>query len=220
MQRGKFTVNRSHSPIRARRLFIHASGGYIYLVKSFLFHAYTAVSLVIVLILFYFIFLPSPLCWELQRDEYYLWVVGSMPCIVVSTAAAARELFQTNDAIFCGRPTKLIWTIFGGGSTEYKSVGSAAPDGPYWPQLRKLCRTELFSPKRHASYETIRTEEIHYMMKLLLEMSCHEGTIINLKVWLFGVTANNMTRMLVNKRFVHSIPPKFDKSVKNPPSVL
>ena len=142
-------------------------------------------------------------------DAYFLWVVGSMPCIVISTAAAARELFRTNDAIFCGRPKKLFWTIFGG-STEYKSIASAPPDGPYWPQLRKLCRTELFSPKRHASYETIRTVEIHYMMKLLLEMSCNEGTVINLKVWLFGVTANNLTRMLVNKRFVHSIPPKFD----------
>ena len=149
----------------------------------------------------------------ITMDEYYLWVVGSMPCIVVSTAAAARELFRTNDAIFCGRPQKLIWTILGGGSTEYKSLGSAAPDGPYWPQLRKLCRTELFSHKRHASYETVRTEEIHHMMKLLLEMSCNGETVINLKGWLYGVTVNNMTRMLVNKRFVHSIPPKSGKSI-------
>ena len=140
-----------------------------------------------------------------------------MPCIVVSTAAAARELFRTNDAIFCGRPTKLIWTILGGGSTEYKSLGSAAPDGPYWPQLRKLCHTELFSPKRQASYETVRIEEIQYMMKLLLEKSCNGDTGINLKVWLYGVTANNMTRMLVNKRFVDSNPPNFGKSVRGPP---
>jgi hypothetical protein len=151
-------------------------------------------------------------------DEYYLWVVGSMPCIVVSSAAAARELFRTNDAIFCGRPQKLIWTVLAG-STEYKSITSAAPDGPYWPQLRKLCRLELFSPKRHASYETVRTEEIHHMMKLLLEMSSNGDTVVNLKLWLYGVTANNMTRMLVNKRFVHSNPAKFGKPIRGPPSL-
>ena len=152
-------------------------------------------------------------------DEYYLWVVGSMPCIVVSTAAAARELFRTNDAIFCGRPQKLIWTVLAGGNTEYKSLGSAAPDGPYWPQMRKLCHTELFSAKRLASYETVRIEEIHYMMKLLLEKSCSEDTAIDLKVWLFGVSTNNMTRMLVNKRFVHSNPAKFGKPIRGPPSL-
>ena len=150
--------------------------------------------------------------------NFYLWVVGSMPCIVVSTAAAAKELFRTNDAIFCGRPKRLIWTVLGGDSTEYKSLGSAAPDGPYWPQLRKLCRLELFSPKRHASYETVRTEEIHHMMKLLLEMSSNgDSTVVNLKGWLYGVTINNMTRMLLNKRFVHSIPPKCGKSIRGLP---
>ena len=92
-------------------------------------------------------------------------------------------------------------------------MGSAALDSPYWLKLRKLCRSELFSPKRHASYETVRTEEIHHMMKLLLEMSCNGETVINLKGWLYGVTVNNMTRMLVNKRFVHSIPPKSGKSI-------
>ena len=142
-----------------------------------------------------------------------------MPCIVVSTAAAARELFRTNDAIFCGRPKKLIWTILAEGNTEYKSLASAAPDGPYWSKLRKLCRTEVFSPKRHAYYETVRTEEIHHMMKLLLEKSCNGDNAINLRVWLYGVNANNMTRMLVNKRFVHSIAPKFGRFAIGPPLV-
>ena len=130
--------------------------------------------LILILSLFFFLAHCVENCSDMiTMDDNYLWVVGSMPCIVVSTAAAARELFRTNDAIFCGRPQKLIWTILGGDSTEYKSLTSAAPDGPYWPQLRKLCRTELFSRKRHASYETVRTEEIHHMMKLLLEMSCN-----------------------------------------------
>ena len=155
----------------------------------------------------------------ITKDEYYLSVVGSMPCIVVSTAAAASELFHTNDAIFYGRPKRLFWTIYGGGSTKCKSLVSASPDSPYWSQLRKLCRTELFSSKCHASYETVRTEEIFYMMKLLLEKSCNGDTVINLKVWLYSMTANNMTRMLVNKRFVHSIPPKFGKFVTCPPSL-
>jgi hypothetical protein len=52
------TVNRSHIPIWVKRLFIHAPGVYIYLAKSLLFHAYTAVSLEIKIIII--IILSSP----------------------------------------------------------------------------------------------------------------------------------------------------------------
>ena len=117
---------------------------------------------------------------------------------MVSTASVAEELFQTNDANFSSRPTRLYWNVRSG-STEYKDFG--APYGKYWRQLRKLCNTELFSPKRQASYEKVRTEEVHDMLRSLLEES-RSGNAVNLRLKLYGVAANNMTRMLTNKRFV------------------
>ena len=124
-------------------------------------------------------------------------VVGSQPCIVVSTAAVAKELFQLNDAVFSSRPRRLFLTVFLG-TAEYKNL-VGAPYGPHWRQLRKLCNMELFSPRRQASYQKMRTEEIHNMMRILLENS-QSGKASNLKLWLYGATVNIMTRMLVNKR--------------------
>lgn len=137
---------------------------------------------------------------------FLLWlhcqpVLGQVPCLVVSTAAAAKELFRTHDVIFSYRPKRLDHEIISGKS--YKSLTSA-PYGPYWRQIRRICNTELFSPAIHASHVSVRSEEIHSMMKVLLAESRTEKAI-DLKSWLTGVTANNMTRMLINKRWTSDL---------------
>lgn len=117
---------------------------------------------------------------------------------MVCTAAVAKEVFKAHDATFSDRPKRLDHKIISG--TTYKSLTSA-PYGPYWRQVRRVCNTELFSPAVHASHELVRKEEIHDMMKVILDQ-CQIGraTAIDLKSWTTGVTANNMTRMLINKR--------------------
>lgn len=50
----------------------------------------------------------------------------------------------------------------------------------------------------------IRTEEVHHMMKDLLTNYAAKGDTVNLKDKLFGVAANNMTRMLTNKRYLQN----------------
>ena len=127
-------------------------------------------------------------------------VVGAYPCIVVSTAAVAKELFQNNDAIFASRPLMSFWTTKFKGSTDYRSL-VGAPYGSYWRQLRRLCVNELFSPMRHAFYKKVRIEEVHDMMKLVLKNSS-KGHTVNLLNHLHGVAANNSTRMITNKRYV------------------
>lgn len=118
---------------------------------------------------------------------------------MVSTAAVAKELCQTNDVVFSSRPTqKLANIILSFGSTDHKTL-AAAPYGPYWRQVRRFCTTELFSATRHASYERVRAEEIQTMMQSLLEKS-RKGDAIDLKSCLYGVNANNMTRMLIKQR--------------------
>jgi cytochrome P450 len=117
---------------------------------------------------------------------------------VVCTAAAAKDLFKLHDAAFSDRPKRLDHQVISG--TTYKSLTSA-PYGPYWRQVRRVCNTELFSPAVHASHENARKEEIHNMMKVILDECKSEGAAIDLKTWTTGVTANNMTRMLINKRY-------------------
>ena len=124
--------------------------------------------------------------------EILFVLVGAQPCLVVSTVAVAKEVFQTNDTDFLSRPETLFWA--------FSSTGLAgAPDGPYWRKVRKLCNTELFSYKRQASYQGIRTEEVRDLMRGLLQDS-KKGAPLTLPPRLHGMAANNLTRMSINKR--------------------
>ena len=120
---------------------------------------------------------------------------GSVPCVIISTAAAAKEVFQANDVSLCSRPKGLYFEII---SDNYKTL-VLTPYGPYWRQLRKFSSSELFSARRYASYRSVREEELRNMMAILLE-TCQKGEAVNVRSWLYEVSANVMTRMLINKR--------------------
>lgn len=132
-------------------------------------------------------------------------VVGSLPCVVVSTAEAARALFRANDEHLSSRPKFLSFAIL----TEYKTMGAAPSTGKFWHSLRRLRNSELLSAKRVASYEGIRKEEPNNMMQVLLKTS-NRGEAINVKQWLFQTAANLTTWMLVNKRWQESKQSSFD----------
>lgn len=124
---------------------------------------------------------------------------GAKPCLVISTAAVAKEFYTTVDASFASRPKRFSWTVWNNNDENYRNIG-LAEYGPYYRKLRRLLNTELFSPRRHASYEVTRAQEIQCMMKVLLEES-EKGNPVNLQTWLHGTTSNNMTRMVVGKRY-------------------
>nr|AHI15943.1 flavonoid 3'-hydroxylase [Pohlia nutans] len=124
--------------------------------------------------------------------------LGEKPCLVVSTAAAAKEMFRVHDATFSSRPRKLVLDILTNG--PYRSL-PIAPYGHYWRQLRRLANTQLFSPATHASHQGIRQGEVQNMMKHLVEQTRHGAGPVDLKNWFTGVTSNNMTMMLTNNRF-------------------
>ena len=123
------------------------------------------------------------------------FVVGSKPCVVVSTVESARELVRANDERLSSRPKTLNFQIL----TEYGTMGTAPSPGKLWHNLRKFCSNELLCAKRVASYEGIRREELSNMMQVLLEISSR-GEALDLKHWLFQTAANLMTRMVLNKR--------------------
>ena len=130
-----------------------------------------------------------------------LALAGSVPCIVVSTAEVARELFQTHDANFSSRPRRLVWRVLHNYDDNFKVMGSA-PYGPYWRNLRKFFNEEMFSPKCLAAREGIRMEEIQHMTAILLD-DAQQGRVVNLKRWLWGVTSNTITRIFCNRRCLH-----------------
>lgn len=134
--------------------------------------------------------------WAIISTDFLLVsAAGSVPYVVVSTAEAARELFKANDEHLSSRPKILSFSIL----TEYRTMAFAPNPGKLWHSLRRFAANELLSPKRVASYEGIRKEELSNSMQALLETS-NRGEAINLHYWLFQTSANLTTRMLVNKR--------------------
>jgi typhasterol/6-deoxotyphasterol 2alpha-hydroxylase len=76
-----------------------------------------------------------------------------------------------------------------------------SPYGAYWRQARKMCLTELFSAKRLESYEYIRAEEVHALLRDLHAASTTGGAVM-LKDYLSTVSLNVITRMELGKKYL------------------
>ncbi|CAI0425767.1 unnamed protein product [Linum tenue] len=78
--------------------------------------------------------------------------LGRVPTVVVSSAQLARYVLRVNDGVFANRP-QLV-------AAQYLSFGCSdvtfSPYGPYWRQVRKICVTELLSPRRVHSSQQVK----------------------------------------------------------------
>lgn len=89
--------------------------------------------------------------------------LGSVPTLVVSSAATAKEIFKTHDLVFSGRPELFL---------VYKSSSiSFAPYGDYWRQIRKIALVELLSAMRVQSFKDVREQEVAIMIKRVANSS-------------------------------------------------
>lgn len=142
--------------------------------------------------------------------------LGSRPCIVVSTAAVAKEVYKNNDANFASRPKLYSWTVWNDGDPNLSSLASTAY-GPYWRQVKKFLNSEVFSSKHFEIQRLIRAEEVHFMMGILQEEIAQKGNqaVIDLKKWCYGLSSNHMTRLISGKRYYGTSGLEMEKERKN-----
>ncbi|XP_071739914.1 premnaspirodiene oxygenase-like [Rutidosis leptorrhynchoides] len=99
--------------------------------------------------------------------------LGEVSALIVSSPQVAKEIMITNDIAFANRPeiqaSKII--IYNNSDIGF------APYGNYWKQLRKICTSELLSPKKVQSCFYIREEEVKIMIESIMLSS---GSPINL----------------------------------------
>jgi len=124
-----------------------------------------------------------------------LWL-GSHLLVVVSSAQAAAEFVKVQDKVWASRPPSLAGEIF---SYNYRDI-VWAPYGNHWRHVRKICSLELFSPKRLETFRAPRTEQLSLMIKTMFQDG-EKGEVVNLGVKLGHLSGNNITRILLNKRF-------------------
>ncbi|CAM6013325.1 unnamed protein product [Sphagnum balticum] len=141
---------------------------------------------------------PHAFLWH-QAKKYgpimYL-KLGSEGLVVASTAEAAREFVKVQDKVWAGRESSTGMDMF---TYNYLDI-VGAPYGPYWLHLRKICTMELFTTKRLESFRPARTDEFNQMIKSIMD-DVEQGKIVDLAMKLSHVALNNITRMLLNKRF-------------------
>ncbi|KAF5178374.1 Cytochrome p450, partial [Thalictrum thalictroides] len=119
---------------------------------------------------------------------------GSFPVVVGSSVEIVKQFLKVHDIKFASRPN------FSAGkytTYDYTDVGWS-PYGPYWRHIRKICLAELLNTKKVDSYEYIRVEEGRALISSLYT-SC--GKSITIKDHYSNFTLNNITRMVLGKKF-------------------
>ncbi|CAN0880320.1 Desmethyl-deoxy-podophyllotoxin synthase [Linum grandiflorum] len=119
--------------------------------------------------------------------------LGEWFAVVVSSPDAAKEVLRTKELSFPQRAEVLAVEIM---SYDHSSL-VFAPYGDYWRRLRRICVSELLSPKRVASFRSIREEEVE---DLVAAISSSSGGVINLSELIFLATNNVTSRSAFGKR--------------------
>lgn len=99
--------------------------------------------------------------------------LGEVSTMVVTSPQLAKDVMKTHDAIFAQRPPLLASRIM---SYDFTDI-AFAPYGEYWRMLRKICITELLSPKRVQLFRSVREDEVWSFVK---KISSSANKTINL----------------------------------------
>ncbi|KAK8918728.1 Cytochrome P450 71D7 [Platanthera zijinensis] len=118
--------------------------------------------------------------------------LGEIGAVVVSSAAAAKEILKTHDISFASRPIySSIKVITYGG----KDIASA-PYGGFWRQMRRLCLLELLSAKRVQSFRYIREEDISNLIQSIAGAAA-SSVSVNLNDEISQLSGNIIARAVV-----------------------
>ncbi|KAA8517013.1 hypothetical protein F0562_017169 [Nyssa sinensis] len=121
--------------------------------------------------------------------------LGSVPCVVASSAEMAKEFLKTHEASFSNRPQLAAVDYLTYGSQDF----SFAPYGPYWKFMKKLCMSELLGGRTLDLLLPVRVDEIKCFIELLLKKA-KAGEAVDVGGELIRVTNNVISRMIMSER--------------------
>nr|KYP70575.1 Cytochrome P450 93A3 [Cajanus cajan] len=119
--------------------------------------------------------------------------LGSVPCVVASTAEAAKEFLKTHETSFSNRPAKTV-------AVEALTYGFQdflfAPYGPYWKFLKKLCMSELLGGHMLDMFLPVRMQETRRFIKRVLHKA---GEAVDFGGEFMTLSNNIVSRMSVSQ---------------------
>ncbi|RZC83709.1 hypothetical protein C5167_046483 [Papaver somniferum] len=125
--------------------------------------------------------------------------LGSIPTLVISSTDIAKEICKSHDIVFSGRPALYAAEKICYGCQDI----TFAPYGDYWREIRKISILELLSPKRVASFRSVREEEVSIAMDFIRKASATTKVPINITEMMFCVINDVICRSAFGRKFGH-----------------
>ncbi|KAL0912171.1 hypothetical protein M5K25_018128 [Dendrobium thyrsiflorum] len=122
--------------------------------------------------------------------------LGSVDAITTDDPEVIREILVGQDDAFASRPSTVASARLAYGSGDV----ALAPMGSHWKRMRRICMEHLLTTRRLESFAAHRAEEAR---DLLMEVwaKSSSGETIDLRQVLGGFSMNNVTRMLLGKKY-------------------
>ncbi|KAJ0038484.1 hypothetical protein Pint_24059 [Pistacia integerrima] len=122
--------------------------------------------------------------------------MGCLPCVVVSSAALAMEIFKTHDINFSYRPQSIF-----GDSIFLGNLGIfTAPYGDKWRFIKKLCVTDLLGARHVERSRNVRREETMRLLSKILEKA-GKNEVVDLGSELGKLASSVLMRMVTGAGF-------------------
>ncbi|KAE8647578.1 cytochrome P450 CYP736A12-like [Cucumis sativus] len=122
--------------------------------------------------------------------------LGLVPTIIVSSPQAAELFLKTHDSVFASRPFVQ--------ASKYMSYGQKnlgfAQYGPYWRNMRKMCRLELLSSVKVESFRSMRMEELGLFVDYLRD-AAKKRVIVNLSSKICSLNTDMTCLMVFGKKY-------------------
>ncbi|KAG5572858.1 hypothetical protein H5410_062624 [Solanum commersonii] len=124
--------------------------------------------------------------------------LGLVPTIVVSSADTAEKFLKTYDHIFATRPHNE--------AAQYLAYGQknliTAKYGPYWRNMRKLCTQHLLSNQKINSFQSMRRQQVEFMIKSLKNEACDHRIVVDLSAKISSLSADLTCLMVFGKKYM------------------
>lgn len=124
--------------------------------------------------------------------------LGSIPTLVISSADVAREIFKAHDIVFSSRPQLYSANRLSYGCNDM----SFAPYGEYWREARKIAIIELLSLKRVQSFQSVREEEVDFVIDFITRYSCDDPLRpVDLSELMLSLANNVICRVAFGRKY-------------------
>ncbi|KAH6784392.1 hypothetical protein C2S52_009351 [Perilla frutescens var. hirtella] len=123
--------------------------------------------------------------------------LGTVPAVVVSSAAGAELVLKTHDLVFSGRPHHQASKHLG---YDRRNI-LFAPYGAYWRNMRKLCTLKLLNSQKVNEFRPIRKAELGEMVGSL-RRAVEKREIVDVSAAVAGVIGDMICLMVFGRKFV------------------